>query len=276
VGRLSFASPGRTDDLVSDSYNHIAGGYDDAWTDHMRHLSVEMLDRLAPPADAECVDLTCGTGFVTDELSRRTGRRALGVDRSAGMLAVAARKHGRSSDFVEADVLEFLRSRPAASADVVTCGWGLGYSRPWAVVGQITRVLRRGGRIGIIDNTLFSLAGVLWCSLAAFAERPEALQHVMKVRFLPFSLHLATIMRLRGLAVDRRWDGAKTYHVADGHAAIARLTATGAAAGFEAAVVPHARHEVFDRFAQIIDQRRRTDQGIPITHRYLAAVGHKR
>jgi len=276
VASLALRPSLQTDDLVSAGYNHIADGYDDAWTDHMRHLSVEMLDRLSPSAQAECLDLTCGTGFVTAELSRRTGRRALGVDRSAGMLDVARCKHGASCDFVQADVLEFLRSRPSASADVVTCGWGLGYSRPWAVVGQIARVLRRGGRVGIIDNTLFSLAGVLWCSLATFAERPEALQHVMKVRFLPSSLPLATILRLRGLAVDRRWDGAKTYHVADGRAAIARLTATGAAAGFESAVAPESRQAIFDRFAEILETRRRTERGILITHRYLAVVGHRR
>ncbi|MBN2582027.1 MAG: methyltransferase domain-containing protein [Planctomycetes bacterium] len=276
VARLSLRPAHVTDHLVSDSYDHIASGYDDVWTDHMRHLSVEMLDRLAPPPDAECIDLTCGTGFVTAELARRSGRRAVGVDRSAGMLAVAHEKHGASCDFVQADVLAFLRSRPASSADVVTCGWGLGYSRPWAVIGQAARILRPGGRIGIIDNSLFSLAGVLWCSLVTFAERPEALQHVMKVRFLPSSLQLATIMRLRGFAVDRRWDGDKTYHVADGRAAIARLTATGAAAGFESAVVPEAREDVFARFAEVIEERRRTDDGIPITHRYLAAVGHRR
>jgi anti-sigma factor RsiW len=62
--------------------------------------------------------------------------------------------------------------------------------------------------------------------------------------------------------------------VPTGRAAIERLTATGAAAGFEFAADPALRDAVFARFAEIIEARR-TERGIPITHRYLAAVGEK-
>jgi hypothetical protein len=128
--------------------------------------------------------------------------------------------------------------------------------------------------VGIIDNTLFSLAGVVWCSCLAFAERPEALANLMRVRFLPGPRTLAAMMRLAGLRVAAKWGGAKTYHVPTGEAAVARLMATGAAAGFEFAADPAARDGVFARFAQLVEARR-TDAGIPITHRYLAAIGVK-
>jgi hypothetical protein len=62
--------------------------------------------------------------------------------------------------------------------------------------------------------------------------------------------------------------------VPSGRAAIERLTATGAAAGFESAADPALRGAVFARFAEIIEARR-TQRGIPITHRYLAAIGEK-
>lgn len=275
VLKLYWLQSRDTCDLVSESYDHIAGGYDDAWTNHMRDLSLEMLDRLAPPQGAECIDLTCGTGFITAELARRSGERATGVDRSAGMLDVARNKHSSQCDFVHADALDYLLRRRSQIADVITCGWGLGYTRPWTVVREIARVLRPGGRVGIIDNTLFSLAGVLWAAMLAFAETPGALQHVMKVRFLPSSSALATMMRLRGLAVGQSYDGAKTYRVCDGAAAIARLMATGAAAGFEFAADPECKDDVFARFAEVIGRRHVGGQGIPITHRYLAAIGHK-
>jgi len=242
----------------------------------MRGLSLQMLDRLAPGAGAECIDLSCGTGFLTAELSRRTGRPAVGVDSSAGMLRVARRRHGGRCDFVQADALAYLRSRPASSADIVTCAWALGYTRPAAVLREIARVLRPGGRAGIIDNTFFSLAGVLWCSILTFAERPEALANVMRVRFLPSSGVLAMLMRLGGLAVLCAYDGSKTYYVPDGNAAISRLIATGAAAGFEFAADPQHRERIFSRFAAILEERCKTDRGIPITHRYLAAIGEKR
>ena len=274
VARLALAQPRPTAELVEASYDAIAAGYDAAWTDHMRGLALEMLDRLAVPQGAECVDLACGTGFMTGELARRSGRRAVGVDASAGMLDVARHERGSDADFVQADAAEYLASQPAASADVVTCGWGLGYTRPWRVVRRAARVLRPGGRLGIIDNSLFSLAEVIGDSVRAFAERPEALVHVMKVRFLPGRRTLAAMMRAAGLRVLASWGGSKTYYVPTGRAAIERLTATGAAAGFESAADPDLRDAVFARFAEIIEARR-TQRGIPITHRYLAAIGEK-
>jgi SAM-dependent methyltransferase len=221
------------------------------------------------------VDLTCGTGFVTGQLADRTGGHVVGVDSSAGMLEIARRNQGEQCTFIQADAVEYLRSLPPHSVDVIICAWGLGYSRPWHMVYEIARVLRLGGRVGIIDNTLFSLAEVLWASCLAFAETPTALTHAMRVRFLPGSWSLALLMRAAGLAVRRAWDGSKTYHVPDGQAAIERLTATGAAAGFEFAAGPDDHEAVFDRFAQIMEEKYKSADGIPITHRYLAAIGCK-
>lgn len=241
----------------------------------MRDRTLDMLDRLDLPGGAKCVDLACGTGFVSGQLAGRTGGRVVGVDRSAGMLDIARTRYGATCAFVHADAVEYLRSLPRSSVDVVTCAWGLGYSRPVALVREASRVLRSGGRVGIIDNTLFSLAEVLWASLLAFAERPQALQHVMRVQFLPSSVVLAAMMRFCGLAVGEAWDGSERFMVANGRAAIDRLTATGAAAGFEFAADDQHREEVFAAFARMLDARRHACNGVPIVHRYLAAVGRK-
>lgn len=285
----------RTGDLVARSYDRIASGYDQAWTAHMRDLSLVMLGRLGLARAGVCghgeldghggldgcsgsvraIDLACGTGFLTGELARLTGGQVVGVDASAGMLDEARRRRGSAAQFVQADAVEYLRAQPSASVDAITCGWALGYMRPFAAVREISRILRPGGRVGIIDNSLFSLAEVLWCSALAFAEQPEALAHVMKVRFLPGSAALSAMMRACGLGVRWSTDGSRTYHVPDGEAAIARLTATGAAAGFEFAAADEHADAVFSRFARIIEARHRTEKGVPITHRYLAAVGMK-
>ena len=271
----SWLGADRTADLVSRSYDRIADGYDSAWTSHMRDLSSAMLDRLAPPPGADCLDLTCGTGFLTAELARRTGGRVIGVDASAGMIDVARRLHGQRCEFVQADILPYLRTVRPRSLDVITCGWGLGYSRPLQVIRLAVRALRPGGRLGIIDNSLFSLAEVLWASMLAFAETPEALSHLMRVRFLPHSAVLAGLMRLHGLAVTHAADGSRSYRVADGQSAIARLTGTGAAAGFEFAAQDEVRDAVFRRFAEILEGRYRGQPAVRVTHRYLAAIGRR-
>ncbi|MCE5325424.1 MAG: methyltransferase domain-containing protein [Planctomycetaceae bacterium] len=258
--------------LVRRSYDRIAGGYDQAWTTHMRDLSLGMLERLKVPSGARCLDLACGTGFITGELAGRSGTRAIGVDASDGMLAASRAAHGHACDFVHADALEYLRACKGASFDVVTCGWALGYSRPRAVLRQIARVLSAGGRVGIIDNSLFSLAGVLSAACKVFAEKPQALVHAARVRFLSGPLSLRAAMRLSGLRVVAAWKGSRTYQVADGAAAIERLTATGAAAGFEFAATDADREAIFARFAEVMDEQG-GGAGVAFTHRYLAAVG---
>ena len=274
AARLALHQPERTADAVRRSYDRVAAGYDGVWTGHMRDLTLSMLDALDVPPGSRCVDLACGTGFVTAELARRSGTRTLGVDFSAGMIAAARGLHDEC-DFVQSDVLDFLRRRDSRSADVITCAWGLGYTRPLAVLRQAARVLRPGGRLAIIDNSLFSLWEVLWASSLAFAEDPQALRHVVKVRFLPGLRVLTGMMRLCGLRVSWRCAGARTFHVADGRAAIARLQATGAAAGFEFAADEASRDGIFARFAEIMDARYPAPDGVPVTHRYFGAIGRK-
>ncbi len=268
--------PGRsTDSLVRASYDRIAAGYDDAWTDHMRSLTEAVLGRLPTSKGCRCLDLTCGTGFVSGWLIERAGGDVTGVDASAGMLEVAKRNYPRAR-FVQADAADFVRSQPGNSFDVVTCGWGLGYSRPATVVRHAARILRPGGHLVVIDNSLFSLAEVLWASVLAFAESPRSLVHAMRVRFLPGVWALEGLMRLARLSVVWKDAGSRSYHVPDGRAAIERLRATGAAAGFEFAARPADQPRVFERFAEILEARYGGPEGVRITHRYLAAIGRKR
>ena len=271
VLRLLWRQGQTTGELVQSSYDQIAGGYDEVWTHHMRDLTDALLARLLVRPGESAVDLTCGTGYLTGKLLRRKVEEVTGVDASAGMVQTA-RANYPDARFVHADALDYLRSRRPESADVITSGWGLGYCSPPAVLGEIRRVLRPGGRVAIIDNSLFSLAGVLWASLRAFAEHPGALQHVMKVKFLPHSLALISLMRLAGLGVSAHGDGNRSYSAPDGHAALDRLRATGAAAGFEFAAGAEHTQAVFDRFAEII-QADCAPGAVRIVHRYLWALG---
>lgn len=274
VARLAVTQPHRTVNLVTQSYDALARGYDHAWTQHMRDLTVNLVDEMGVGPGAQCLDLTCGTGFITSLLAQRAGRSATGVDASAGMLEVARQTHPDCT-FIHADVVNHLRTLPPRSVDVITCGWGLGYTQPLSVLFHVARVLRPGGRVAIIDNSLFSLLEVVWTSVLVFAERPEALQHVMRVRFLPGHRWLCMMLRGLGLRVVTGWSGSRTYHVADGYAAIARLRETGAAAGFEFAADPGLEVPIFNRFAQVLQQRHAGPNGVPITHRYLAAIGER-
>ena len=95
----------------------------DGFADHFDHQLVDLLDYQAPALLAEMVarhterlseilDLGCGTGLAAAPLAR-FGGRLTGVDLSGGMLAKAAER-AAYAELAQADVVDFLRGRPAA------------------------------------------------------------------------------------------------------------------------------------------------------------------
>ena len=256
------------------SYDDVSTGYDQAWTNHMRDQTDRLIQSLPDrPAAGRILDLTCGTGYATRLLSEKYRTRCVGVDFSEGMLQQARRGYSKHCEFVQSDVLLFLRSEAAASAHLITCCWGLGYSHPRTVLREVARVLKPGGFAAIIDNSIFSLFEVAITSALAFMWNPDQLKNLMKFRFLLGRLHCWALFREQRLGVISSWSGRRSYSVHSGNEAIRALRASGAAAGFEFAAEPEHRSEVFSRFAGLLDKRNRGR--IRITHRYYAAIGIK-
>ena len=272
---LFFLKPNNCDELVEKSYNRISTGYDQIWTNHMRNLTASLINRLNLKEGDNAIDLTCGTGFATNLIAEKTNNKVIGIDKSEGMLAQARKNYGQSCDFINADILEYLRELPNNSLDLVTCCWGIGYSKPLAVLRQIKRVLRSTGRIAIIDNSLFSIREVIYCSFLAFMEQPEKLVNLMQFRFLMGSWHLGLLFRMLNMKPLYLGNGNKSYTVESGQAAIERLRATGAAAGFEYAANAEDQEQISHRFAEIIEQKYMKNNGITVTHRYLTGIAEK-
>lgn len=108
---------------------------------------------LARP-EADVLDLCCGTGDMTFALLRQAGKASgqiLGVDFSHAMLQRAgAKSAGTSLRWVEADALHL--PFPGGQFDLVTTAFGFRNLADYdAGLGEIVRVLRRGGECGILD-----------------------------------------------------------------------------------------------------------------------------
>lgn len=146
---------------VREMFNSIAPRYD-----LLNHLLSFNVDRLwwrrtarafagvLARNDARVLDLCCGTGDMAFALRRQAGKARpliLGVDFSHPMLQRAAQKsRGTPLHWLEADALRL----PLAdgSFDLVTAAFGFRNLADYdAGLREIARVLRPGGKAGILD-----------------------------------------------------------------------------------------------------------------------------
>lgn len=106
------------------------------------------LDKIRVGPGDLVVDLACGTGDFC-ELVEARGARAVGVDFAREMLRQAATR-GLRFPKVQGDG-EWLPFA-TASVDVVTCGFALrNFVSLEAVLREIARIVRPGGRIALVD-----------------------------------------------------------------------------------------------------------------------------
>ena len=101
------------------------------------------------------LDLCCGTGDLVFAARRCGAPLVLGLDFTEAMLAIALRRRAAGegddgSQFVQGDALRLPFAD--ASFDAITIGYGLrNVADIEASLGEMLRVLRPGGRIGVLD-----------------------------------------------------------------------------------------------------------------------------
>jgi ubiquinone/menaquinone biosynthesis C-methylase UbiE len=143
-------------DEVAARYTELrSGDYSDRITDFVARFAD--LERL------RVLDVGCGTGRVAGRLASVFGVDAVGVDRSAAMIAEARRDHGAVARFEIGDVEQL--PFDAAEFDAVLARMMVHLvARPVAFV-EISRILRPGGRV-VVSTADPERMGDLW--LAAY------------------------------------------------------------------------------------------------------------
>jgi ubiquinone/menaquinone biosynthesis C-methylase UbiE len=151
--------------------------------------AVDLVDRVGVEPGDRVLDVACGTGAVARVAAARAGDggRVVGVDVNRGMLQVA---HARlpGLEWREGSVLEL----PFADCafDVVLCQLGLQFfpDRP-AAMGEMRRVLARGGRFGAsvyssieANPAADALSGALDRHFGAGASRAKRYEHSLADR----------------------------------------------------------------------------------------------
>ncbi|MFB7368693.1 methyltransferase domain-containing protein [Streptomyces sp. NPDC056222] len=122
-------------DAEADRYDETRGGVPRA------RAAADAVLRLVPPGAGTLLDLACGTGLVTERLTR-PGLRVYGADAAPGMAHKAGRRLPGGVVLADARRLPL----PDASVDAVSAVWLL-HLVPFsdAIVAEAARVLRPGG-----------------------------------------------------------------------------------------------------------------------------------
>lgn len=114
-----------------------------------------VIQALKPVKPADVLDIATGTGDLAFQLAKITSGKVTGADISEGMLAVAREKKKKrhlncGMEFITGDAenLPFKEH----SFDVVTVGFGIrNFQDPLAGLKDMTRVLRKGGSIAVLE-----------------------------------------------------------------------------------------------------------------------------
>ena len=199
-------------------FDRISGRYDvmnsvmSAGLHHRWRARTVDVTGLGPGDDA--LDVCCGTGDLALELRRRVGPagRVVGLDFSAPMLALAARKPtvaGATVEWLEGNALELPFGD--ASFDAATVGFGVrNVADVPRAIREMARVVRPGGRVAILEITTPQRPPLKWFYsvwfdrvvplLGAAAGDREAYTYLpSSVRRFPPAWELAGLMHEAGL-----------------------------------------------------------------------------
>lgn len=207
----TYYDPGaKRAEKVNDLFERIAPRYDlindlQSFGLH-RFWKRRLVDLSRADANSRALDFCCGTGDIAFALAR-TGAEVTGLDFSPGMLKVAEQRRAgfpqtsasapdrrAKVTFKQGDALATGMSD--ASFDIATVGYGLRNLSNWkAGIAEMTRVLKPGGRILVLDfgkpdnavwrslyyaylRVCVPLLGLVFCgNAAAYSYILESLKH---------------------------------------------------------------------------------------------------
>jgi ubiquinone/menaquinone biosynthesis C-methylase UbiE len=143
-------------DYAQLAYDRVADAYDDLFYGHVAGPNARMTRELGLVPGERVADLACGTGAVTVDMAHRVApAEVVGVDWSEGMLAGArqrAREENVRLHLVHARAEDFVMRAEAHSFDVVSMRFVLTYLDWQAVLPRLGRLLRPGGRVGLMTS----------------------------------------------------------------------------------------------------------------------------
>jgi len=161
--------PGNTLE-IKEMFNSISSKYDflnDIFSFGLhRFWKRKLLDLLNPTFGEKWIDLCCGTGDISILLARymKSSKNIIGLDSASQALLVArerAKKNYSSIEWINGDALQ--TNFKSHQFDGLLMAYGLrNLSSPYEGLKEALRVLKPGGRAGILDFRSFEEGSIQW------------------------------------------------------------------------------------------------------------------
>lgn len=232
--------------------------------------------RLAPKPGERILDLACGTGWASRAVAQAApGAQVVGVDLGPEMVAFAGNRAGELGLSIEYRVgdAEKLPFEDASFDKVIsTCGVMFA-SRQDAAAGELARVCKKGGRIGLTtwkpDSTLFEMFQVMKPYMPPPPDPPPP---------SPFAWgNRDRVRELLGGSFDVAFEeGVSTYRTTSGEAAWDHWSTHYGPMRTLAGNLPPDRRESLRKDIIAFFERFRADLGIAKPRAYLLTIGTRR
>ena len=250
------------------SYDKVAATYDEQWLCQLRPVTEKLLGELLPAAgQGDILDLGCGTGFSTQFLDDKFPETSIiGVDISPEMLNIAREKCSRA-EFVEGDILEFLKSRPDDSASLIFSGWAIGYSKPADIISEARRILKPGGAFAFVVNYSDTLDPVFNAFRKCMNKFPGQVKMALWPKFPHEAKNLLKPLKKNGFATLMQEDGRIPIDSPEGEITLEWLLKTGVLAGFDQVMPLRDNPELIEYFNKVLREFNE-----PVEHHYFMGV----
>jgi len=248
-----------------------AGGPDyDKISEHTSDAIEHLVRRVLPQPGERFLDIATGTGWTARRLAAH-GADVIGIDLGASVIE-AAKTLGPSIDFRvgDAEALEFENE----SFDAVTSTFGIMFAaRPEDAASELTRVCKKGGRIGLATWEPVGAVEGLFGVMRPYVPPPSS-----PVPPSPFEWGRRERVRaLLGNTFDLKFEtGTTTLRVPSGQAAWDLFIAGFGPTKTVAATLEPRRRAEFTRDFIKFHERFRGELGVAMPREYLVSVGVKR
>ncbi len=266
-----------TDELFQTTYDRVAARYDDLWSRHVQTPNDRLTRSLNLRRGERLVDLACGSGAATLPMMRITAPgETVAVDPSEGMLNLAreaAGAEGLDLTAIQAKAEDFIAAAPTASFDVVSMRFALAYLDWHAVLPAMGRIVRPGGRVGVLT----SLATSAPQALTIYHRLAESMEMEINEPPTPKNIGLVEELLARGgLRIEDAWQHGFRLWFGSGAEAIRWLLDTGyvthpALKGLEGEVL----EGLIELFGAHLDGEFREDEGLPLDFFVAGVIGRR-